>query len=65
MKNFFLTVSGLTFGLVSALHLVRLILKWAVHVGPYTLPLKASLWACLISLLLSLGCLIASGRKSD
>lgn len=64
MKNFFLVLSGLLYGLVAVLHLVRFLLKWSVTVGGYTIPLKASLWACLVFLILSLGCLVARGREA-
>ena len=63
MKNFFLTLSGVVYGLIAALHLVRLLAKWSVRVGPYAIPSKVSLWACLIFMLLSLGCFAARGEK--
>lgn len=64
MKNFFLTLSGLIYGLIAILHLTRFLTKWAVMIGPYAIPLKASLWACLVFVLLSLGCFTARGGKS-
>ena len=64
MKIFFLALSGLIYGLIAALHLMRFLAKWAVSIGPYTIPLKASLWAALVFLLLSLGCFVARGQKS-
>ena len=64
MRNFFLTLSGFIYGLIAGLHLMRYLAKWAVTVGPYTIPLKASLWAALVFLLLSLGCFVARGQKS-
>jgi hypothetical protein len=63
MKNFFLTLSGLVFGLVAALHVVRYIMKWAVVIGPYTIPMRASMWATLVALVLCIGCLVASGKR--
>ncbi len=63
MKNFFLTLSGLIYALIAALHVVRYIMKWGVVIGPYTIPTRASMWACLAALILSVGCFIASGRK--
>lgn len=63
MKNFFLTLSGLVFGLVATLHLVRVLAKWPVVIGTLHVPLRASVWACLISLLLALGCFLARGQK--
>ena len=64
MKNFFLTLSGLIYGLVGALHLVRLLAKWPVQIGAYAVPTKVSLWACLVAMLLSLGCFAARSQKS-
>ena len=63
MKNFFLTLSGLIFGVVAALHLVRLLAKWSVRIGPYAIPTHVSLWACLAAMLLSLGCFAARAAK--
>lgn len=63
MKNFFLRLSGLVFGLIAALHVVRYILKWSAVIGPYTIPMRASMWATLVALILSLGCLMASGKR--
>ena len=63
MKNFFLTLSGFIFGLVAVLHLLRYLMKWSVMIGGTAISLKASLWACLVALVLSLGCFLAGGRK--
>lgn len=63
MKNFFLSLSGFIYGLIAALHLVRYLQKWPVHISAYVVPQKFSLWACLIFLLLSLGCFMARGEK--
>ena len=63
MKNFFLTLSGLIDGAIAGVHLVRLLMKWPVRVGTLILPQKASLWACLIFMVLSLGCFIARGKS--
>lgn len=64
MKNLFLTLSGLVNGLIAILHLTRFLAQWAVQVGSYAVPLKASLWAALVFLLLSLGCFTARASKS-
>lgn len=65
MKNFFLSVSGLIFGLVALLHLVRFLAKWpVVGVGVWTLPMNASLWAALVAVLLALGCFVARNSKA-
>ena len=63
MKNFFLTLSGLVYGLIAVVHLVRLLEKWPVHVAAYTIPLRVSLWACLVSFVLALGCFAARSQK--
>ena len=63
MKSFFLTLSGVIYGGIAALHLVRLLAKWSVRIGPYAIPNKVSLWACLVFMLLSLGCFAARSQK--
>ncbi len=62
MKNFLLTLSGLIFGLIAVLHLVRFLAKWPVVIGTIAVPTNVSLWACLVFLVLALGCLIARGK---
>lgn len=62
MKNFFLALSGLIFGLIAVLHLVRFLAKWPVVIGTIAVPTNASLWACLVFLVLALGCLFARGK---
>lgn len=63
MKNFFLTLSGFIFGLIAVLHLLRYLMKWGVTIGGAAISLKISLWACLATLILSLGCFLAGARK--
>lgn len=63
MRNFFLTLSGLIYGLIAALHVWRFLMKWPVQIGTFMVPLKWSLWAALVFLFLSLGCFIARGAK--
>ncbi len=63
MKNFFLSLSGLVYGMIAALHLIRLLNKWPVRIAQYSVPNKISLWACLIFMVLSLGCFAARGQK--
>lgn len=63
MKNFFLTLSGFIFGLIAVLHLLRYLMKWGVTIGGVVISLKISLWACLATLVLSLGCFLAGGKK--
>ncbi|MBI2167474.1 MAG: hypothetical protein HYU34_04425 [Candidatus Omnitrophica bacterium] len=64
MKNFFLSISGLVFGAVAVLHLVRFLVKWPVTIGPWAISNKVSLWAALVALVLSLGCFLARGGKA-
>lgn len=56
MKNFFLGLSGIVFVLVAILHFVRFASQWAVVIGPYSIPVDASLWAGFVALALALGC---------
>lgn len=63
MKNFLLTFSGLFYGLVAGLHLVRYLMKWPVSIATYVVPMKVSLWASLVFLLLALGCFVASSAE--
>ena len=64
MKNFFLTLSGLVYGLIAAVHLIRLLAKWPVRIATYAVPMKVSLWACLVFMVLALGCFAARGQKN-
>ena len=64
MKNFFLNLSGLLYSLIAALHLIRFIQKWPAQIGSLVVPQNVSLWVCLVLLLLSMGCFVASAQKS-
>ena len=63
MKNLFLNIAGVVFGIVAILHLVRFLMKWPVMIGSVTVPLGISPWAFGVSLILSLGCFLARGRR--
>jgi len=44
MSNYYVAVSALIFVLVAIAHLVRLIKRWTVDIGPYEVPMSIS-WA--------------------
>jgi len=54
MEKLALLVSGTIFIIVSIMHLLRLIFNLTIKIGNFTVPLKFSLFGCLISLLLSM-----------
>ncbi|KKS80013.1 MAG: hypothetical protein UV54_C0019G0003 [Candidatus Beckwithbacteria bacterium GW2011_GWA2_43_10] len=50
-------VTGVIFGIVALLHLLRLILGWSVNVGPYNIPMWVSYFGLVVAAYLSyLGC---------
>jgi len=44
MSNYYVAVSAPIFALVAIAHLVRLIKRWTVDIGPYEVPISIS-WA--------------------
>jgi len=42
MSIYYALVSSLIFAAVAAAHLVRLLNRWAVQVGPYSVPMSVS-----------------------
>jgi len=42
MSNYYAAVSALIFALVSLAHLVRLIKRWTVEIGPYDVSMAVS-----------------------
>ena len=42
MKNKYVVVSGVVFGVVAVLHVVRALNQWPVHVGTFEIPVWAS-----------------------
>ena len=40
--HIYFLVSGIIFGLVAILHLVRLLRKWPVQIGPASIPMRIS-----------------------
>ena len=50
-------LTGVIFGLVAFFHLLRLVLGWTVVIGPYNIPVWASLFGLVVAGYLSyLGC---------
>ena len=50
-------VTGVIFGVVALFHLLRLVLGWGVNIGPYNIPVWASLFGLVVAGYLSyLGC---------
>ena len=47
MSNAYAAVSALIFAIVSVMHVVRLINRWPVVIGPYNISMNAS-WAALV-----------------
>ena len=47
MWNAYAAVSALIFSIVSVMHVVRLINRWPVVIGPYNISMNAS-WAALV-----------------
>lgn len=50
----YLVVSGMIFGVVALLHLVRLVNQWVFRVGPWSLPLWMSWTGTLVAAALCL-----------
>lgn len=50
----YLVVSGMIFGVVALLHLVRLVNHWAFRIGPWSLPLWMSWGGTLVAAALCL-----------
>jgi hypothetical protein len=47
MSNSYAAVSALIFALVAVGHLVRILNRWAVQIGPYNVSMNVS-WAALV-----------------
>jgi hypothetical protein len=47
MSTYYALVSALIFAVVAAAHLLRLVNRWAVQVGPYSVPMSVS-WIGLV-----------------
>ena len=47
MSNSYAVVSALIFALVAVVHVLRLVNRWTVQIGPYNVSMKVS-WAALV-----------------
>ena len=54
MSNPYAAVSALIFAIVSVMHVVRLINRWPVVIGPYNISMNASWVALVVGALLSI-----------
>jgi hypothetical protein len=54
MPNYYAVVSALIFAVVAIAHLVRILGRWAVHIGPYSVPMSLSWIGLLIAALLAI-----------
>jgi len=54
MPNHYAVVSALVFAVVAIAHLVRILRRWTVHIGPYSVPMSLSWIGLLIAALLAL-----------
>jgi hypothetical protein len=54
MSNSYAAVSALIFTIVALGHLVRLSKQWAVHVGPFSVPMSVSWIGLVISALIAI-----------
>jgi len=54
MSNYYAAVSALIFGLVALAHLVRIIKRWTVEIGPYDVPMAVSWVGLVVAALLAI-----------
>jgi uncharacterized membrane protein YecN with MAPEG domain len=54
MSNAYAIVSALIFALVAVMHVVRIINRWSVVIGPYTVSMNVSWVALVVGALLSI-----------
>jgi hypothetical protein len=53
MSTYYALVLALIFAVVAAAHLLRLVNRWAVQVGPYSVPMSVSWIGLVIAALIS------------
>jgi hypothetical protein len=53
MSSYYAVVSALIFAAVAAAHLLRLLNRWAVQLGPYSVPMSVSWIGLVIAALIS------------
>ena len=61
----YLVISGILFGLVAILHLLRLVNGWAVTVGPWSAPMWISWMGTLFAALLFVWALRLASKMQD
>jgi hypothetical protein len=54
MSNYYAAVSTLIFAAVAIAHLIRVMRGWAVHIGPYSVPMSLSWIGLAIAALLAI-----------
>jgi uncharacterized membrane protein YecN with MAPEG domain len=54
MSNAYAAVSALIFAIVAVMHLVRIINRWSVVIGPYNISMNVSWVALVVSALLAI-----------
>ena len=54
MLNDYAAVSALIFAVVAIVHLIRILRGWAVHIGPYSVPMSLSWVGLVIAALLAI-----------
>ena len=54
MSNAYAAISALIFAIVSVMHVVRLINRWPVVIGPYNISMNVSWAALVVSALLAI-----------
>ena len=53
-RRVYLVISGIIFGVVAVLHLLRVVNSWAFQLGPWWIPMWASWFGMLVPALLCL-----------
>jgi len=53
MSTYYAVISALVFAVVAVAHLIRLANRWAVQLGPYSVPMSASWIGLVIATLIS------------
>jgi hypothetical protein len=54
MLNYYAAASALIFAIVAIVHLIRILRGWAVHIGPYAVPMSLSWIGLMIAALLAI-----------
>jgi hypothetical protein len=54
MSNYYAAVSAVVFAVVAIAHLIRVLRRWAVHIGPYSVPMSLSWIGSVVAALLAI-----------